>query len=112
MVSEILDDPNIDCVLIPLPNSLHFEWAVKAIRAGKHVLVEKPSVSNSIEANILFNLPEFDQPNAPVILEAAHFRFHPVFALFQSLITPKDVVHVDTFSMIPWVTNLFFVLAP
>ncbi|RKU40702.1 hypothetical protein DL546_003129 [Coniochaeta pulveracea] len=99
---EILDDPNIDCILVPLPNSLHFEWAVKAIKAGKHVLLEKPSVSNSIEANILFNLPEFSSPNAPVILEAFHYRFHPVWALFRSLITPADVVHVDTFSMIPW----------
>lgn len=51
---EILDDPNIDAIFTPLPNSLHFEWAVRSIRAGKHVLLEKPSVSNSTEANILF----------------------------------------------------------
>ncbi|KAL5116715.1 hypothetical protein ACEQ8H_005327 [Pleosporales sp. CAS-2024a] len=99
---EILDDPNIDCVLVPLPNALHFEWAVRAIRAGKHVFLEKPSVSNAIEADILFNLPELSQPNAPVVLEAAHFRFHPVWALFMSQVRQADVVHVDTFSMIPW----------
>jgi len=99
---EILDDPNINCVLVPLPNALHFEWAIRAIRAGKHVLLEKPSVSNAAEAEILFNLPELDQPNAPVILEAFHYRFHPIWALFQSLVNPADVVHVDTFSMIPW----------
>jgi predicted dehydrogenase len=99
---ELLDDPNIDCILVPLPNALHFEWAVKAIRAGKHVLLEKPSVSNSAEAEILFNLPEFDKPDAPVMLEAFHYRFHPAWTLFRSLITPADVVHVDTFSMIPW----------
>lgn len=100
---EILDDPNIDAVLIPLPNNLHFEWAVKAIRAGKHVLLEKPSVSNAIESNILFNLPELSQPNAPVLLEAFHNRFHPAVRLFLSFITPADVVHVHTDSMIPWV---------
>lgn len=99
---EILDDPNIDCVLVPLPNAMHFEWAVRAVRAGKHVLLEKPSTSNSLEANILFNMPELDAPNAPVILEAFHYRFHPVWALVRSLVTPADVVHVDTFSMIPW----------
>ncbi|KAJ5826821.1 hypothetical protein N7447_003584 [Penicillium robsamsonii] len=99
---EILDDPDVDVILIPLPNALHFEWAVKAIKAGKHVLLEKPSVSNAKEAEVLFNLPEFDLPNAPVMLEAFHYRFHPIWSIFRSLITPADVVHVDTYSMIPW----------
>ncbi|KAF2678701.1 putative oxidoreductase [Lentithecium fluviatile CBS 122367] len=99
---DLLDDPEIDCILVPLPNALHFEWAVRSIRAGKHVLLEKPSVSNYIEAQTLFNLPELDAPNAPVLLEAFHYRFHPIWSLFMSLVTPADVVHVNTFSMIPW----------
>lgn len=102
MTKEILDDPNIDAIFIPLPNSLHFEWAVRSIRAGKHVLLEKPSVSNSTEANILFNLPEFSQPNAPVLLEAFHNRFHPAVRLFQSFVNSADIAHVHTDSMIPW----------
>ncbi|PYH88055.1 putative oxidoreductase [Aspergillus ellipticus CBS 707.79] len=100
---EILDDPNIDAVLIPLPNGLHFEWAIRAIRAGKHVLLEKPSTSNAFEANILFNLSELSQPNAPVLLEAFHNRFHPSVHKFRSFIDPADVVHVHTDSMVPWV---------
>ena len=51
---------------------------------------------------MLFNLPELDQPRAPVLLEAFHYRFHPIWSLFRSLINPADVVHVDTYSMIPW----------
>ena len=89
-------------MLIPLPNSLHFEWAVRAIHAGKHVLLEKPAVSNATEAELLFNLPELSQPNAPVLLEAFHHRFHPSFQLFRSFINPTDVVHVHTDSMVPW----------
>ncbi|KAL3432653.1 hypothetical protein BDV09DRAFT_124729 [Aspergillus tetrazonus] len=99
---DILNDPNIDCVFIPLPNGLHFEWAVRAIRAGKHVLVEKPSVSNATEAEILFNLPELSQPNGPVILEAFHSRFFPAWSYFRSLIDPANIEHVNAVSMIPW----------
>lgn len=99
----MVDDPNIDAIFIPLPNNLHFEWAVRSIRAGKHVLLEKPSVSNSKEADILFNLQELSKPNAPILLEASHNRFHPSVELFRSFIDPADVLHVHTDSMVPWV---------
>ncbi|KAI4180060.1 MAG: hypothetical protein LQ348_005258 [Seirophora lacunosa] len=99
---DIIDDPNIDCVFIPLANSLHYEWAVRAIRAGKHVLLEKPSVSNAKEAELLFRLPELSQPNAPVLLEAFHNRFFPAFAFFRSLFDPADVEHVSAVAKIPW----------
>lgn len=81
---------------------MHFEWSVRAIRAGKHVLLEKPSVSNATEAEILFRLPELSKPNGPVLLEAFHYRFYPAWAFFRSLIDPAEVVHVASHSMLPW----------
>lgn len=77
---------------------------MRSIRAGKHVLVEKPSCDNGAEATILFNLPELSSshPNAPVLLEAFHNRFHPSVQKFLSFITPADVVHVHTDNMVPW----------
>lgn len=59
-------------------------------------------MSNSAEAEILFNLPELDAPNAPFILEAFHSRFYPSWGLFRSLVEPSDVEHIETRSMIPW----------
>lgn len=65
-------------------------------------MLEKPATANAIEASKLFNMPELQQPGAPVILEAFHGRFHPAIQLFRSFITPADVVHADTTGMVPW----------
>lgn len=99
---ETLDDPNIDCIFIPLPKGLHFEWTIRLIRAGKHVLLEKPSVSNSTETEILFRLPELSQPDAPVLLEAFQNRFFPSWTLFELMVNPVDVINVTSRSMVPW----------
>ncbi|TEA13381.1 D-xylose 1-dehydrogenase (NADP(+)) 2 [Colletotrichum sidae] len=98
----VLDDPNIDCVYIPLPNGLHYEWTVKALEAGKHVLVEKPSVGNTREAESLFRLPLLEKPGAPVLLEAFHYRFQPSWQYFLTLVDAPNVEHVRASAAIPW----------
>ncbi|KAI8948209.1 hypothetical protein F4801DRAFT_469734 [Xylaria longipes] len=100
---DILDDPNIDCVYIPLPNGLHYVWAQRALKAGKHVLLEKPSVNNSTEAERLFLSPSSDlpRPSQPVLLEATHDFFHPAWTLFMAHVTPSAVASAKSTLWVP-----------
>ncbi|HEU4782027.1 MAG TPA: Gfo/Idh/MocA family oxidoreductase [Ktedonobacterales bacterium] len=70
----LLDDNEIEAVYIPLPNSLHAEWAIRALEAGKHVLCEKPLGITSDEVRRIRAASE--QANRWV-MEAFMYRFHP-----------------------------------
>ncbi|KAF4966926.1 hypothetical protein FSARC_5459 [Fusarium sarcochroum] len=97
----LLDDPSIDAVYIPLPAGLHHEWALKALAKGKHVIIEKPATVNATEAELLFQCPLLKQPNAPILLEAMHFRFQPAWQYFLSLVDPPNIQAVNTFAELP-----------
>lgn len=71
----LLADPEIDAVYIPLPNSLHCEWSIRALEAGKHVLCEKPIACNSEEARQMAAAAE---RTGRVLIEAMHSRYHPL----------------------------------
>lgn len=72
---QLLEDPDIQAVYIPLPNHLHVPWSVRALAAGKHVLCEKPIGLSSAEARELFDASR-DYPHLKV-MEAFMYRFHP-----------------------------------
>ena len=71
---ELLADPEVDAVYISLPNSLHVEWTLRAIEAGKHVLCEKPFDRRPEEVQRAFDAAE---RAGLVLMEAFMWRHHP-----------------------------------
>ena len=88
---ELLSQPDIDAVYIPLPNGLHCEWAIKAMKAGKHVLIEKPIASNADEARQILACAK---ETGKVALEAYHWQFHPASHVVKSLIDSGRYGHL------------------
>ena len=78
----VIDSPEIDAVYIPLPNSLHAEWAIRALQAGKHVLCEKPLAATLEDAKAIAAAA---REHNVLLMEAFMYRFHPqiVWALEQ-----------------------------
>jgi len=72
--AEVLDDPAVEAVYVPLPNALHREWTIRSIRAGKHVLCEKPFAMNADETAEMIDVA---QREGRVLIEAFMYRAHP-----------------------------------
>lgn len=70
----LLDDAGVDAVYIPLVNSGHKEWTLRALAADKHVLCEKPLAMNAVEAEAMAVAAELSGKH---LMEAFMYRFHP-----------------------------------
>jgi predicted dehydrogenase len=80
---ELLADPDVDAVYIPLPNHLHVAWSIKAARAGKHVLCEKPiGLSSASVAELIHTRDETGMK----IGEAFMVRTHPRWLRVRELV--------------------------
>ncbi len=79
-MDAMLADPEIDCIYLAVPNSLHFPYAKKALMAGKHVICEKPFVTSRKEAEELFRTAE---ENGVVLMEAITVVHMPNFSLLK-----------------------------
>jgi predicted dehydrogenase len=93
---ELLADPDIEVVYNPLPNHMHVEWTVRAARAGKHVLCEKPIALDADSAETLMSV---QRETGKLICEAFMIRYHPQWRLAWEWVQSGrigDLVSVQT----------------
>ena len=101
----VVTDPDVDAVYIPLPNSLHAEWTLAALEAGKHVLCEKPFTSNTAEADRVAAAAELAaERHGLVVMEAFHYRYHPLAQRMQQIVESGElgaIRHIEAWLCAP-----------
>jgi xylose dehydrogenase (NAD/NADP) len=79
----LLADPEIDVIYNSLPNSLHAEWTIRAVGAGKHVLCEKPLAISVAEVDAVATAA---QAHGKIVAEAFMYRHHPQTLKIKELV--------------------------
>ncbi|MGB5223385.1 MAG: Gfo/Idh/MocA family oxidoreductase [Polyangiales bacterium] len=90
--AELLANPDVDAVYVPLPISMHANWCIKAIEAGKHVLCEKPFAANATEVERVLRAAEGTDL---VVAEAMHFRYHPLVDRVRDIIRSREIGAIE-----------------
>jgi predicted dehydrogenase len=85
---ELLADPGVEAVYIPLPNNLHAEWATAALKAGKHVLCEKPIAMDSAQTKAMAAVAA---EKGRLLMEAFMYRFHPQWVRAREIIASGEL---------------------
>jgi D-xylose 1-dehydrogenase (NADP+, D-xylono-1,5-lactone-forming) len=87
----LLEDPSVDVVYVPLPNHLHAEWTIRAARAGKHVLCEKPLALSVAEVDAI---EEAARTAGVAVAEAFMYRHHPQTLRVRALVAEGAIGRV------------------
>jgi len=107
----LLDDPSVQAVYNSLPNNLHHEWTIKALRAGKHVLCEKPFATSVAQAHEMFDVA---RQGGRVLVEAFMYRTHPLTHAVQQAVRSGAIGEVRLirtsfcFKVSKWQGNIRF----
>ena len=95
----LINDPDLDAVYNPLPNSLHGRWTRAAVAAGKHVLCEKPFTANAAEAR---EVAELAAGTDRVVMEAFHYRYHPLTLRVEQIIASGELGELKRVEAAMW----------
>lgn len=90
---SLLADPNVDAIYNPLPNDQHVPVSMQAIKAGKHVLCEKPLGMDAANIQPLLELAAAN-PQL-VVMEAFMYRFHPQWVKVREIIERGDLGQIN-----------------
>jgi len=82
-LDSLIADSNVEAVYCPMANEEHAEWALKAIKAGKHVLIEKPMTTKRIEIDVI---EQAAKANNVKVMEGFMYRFHPQHSKLHEMI--------------------------
>jgi predicted dehydrogenase len=85
---ELVADPGVDAVYVPLPNNLHAEWAMAALDAGKHVLCEKPLAMDAAQARAM---AKRSRERGLLLMEAFMYRFHPQWVRAAEIVASGEI---------------------
>jgi len=85
---ELLADPEIEALYIPLPNHLHREWCIRAMEAGKHVLCEKPLAMDAAEVREMIKVRN---RTGRILSEAFMVRHHPQWLRAREIVRGGDL---------------------
>lgn len=85
---ELLDDPQVEAVYIPLPNTLHYEWTIRALQAKKHVLCEKPLAPTVVQAARMFAAAK---ENGVFLMEAFAYQHSPYIAAVEQAVKNGEI---------------------
>lgn len=94
---DLLSDPEIEAVYIPLPNHMHLEWTAAAARSGKHVLCEKPIAMTSDDARRMVEVCEEENV---LLMEAFMYRLHPMWQKVVALIDAGVIGELTAIQMV------------
>jgi predicted dehydrogenase len=86
--TDLIERDDVDLVYVALPAAAHCEWSIRALRAGKAVLCEKPFALDAAEARQMVGAAE--RLGLPLI-EAIHYRFHPIIERARTIVRSGEL---------------------
>lgn len=90
----LIDRTDIDLVYIPLPNALHFEWVIKSLQSGKHVLCEKSLGCDYEEVEAMVSEA---RKNGKLLIENFQFRFHSQHQFVKKILNDGEIGAIRCF---------------